>query len=139
MDHSSGLDDTDCKSSIAFTEALVEQVNKNDVNAMVLLQREMLSRYEKTNEMLINFNMLSSARFEATSEEFRKHTLLLYEMKRDLNTIFKRIRVLKQRLGKLYPEAFSVCSDVYDLMDEEDEEENTATLKDQNKDTKPNS
>lgn len=41
MDHSSGLDDNDCKSSIAFTEALVEQVNKNDVSAMVLLQREM--------------------------------------------------------------------------------------------------
>lgn len=51
-----------------------------------------LSRYEKTNEMLINFNLLSLSRYEATSQEFKKHTQVLYEMKKDLDNVFRRIR-----------------------------------------------
>lgn len=51
-----------------------------------------LSRYEKTNEMLINFNLLSSSRYEVTVKEFQNHTQLLSDMKRDLDSIFKRIR-----------------------------------------------
>ena len=51
-----------------------------------------MSRYEKTNEMLINFNMLSSTRCEATTQDFRKHTQILGQMKADLDVIFRRIR-----------------------------------------------
>lgn len=51
-----------------------------------------LSRFEKTNEMLINFNILSANRFEATVKDFQKHTQLLFDMKKDLDTVFKRIR-----------------------------------------------
>lgn len=96
-----------------FTKALTSQINKEDVGCMVQTQKEMLSRYEKTNEMLINFNLLSSSRYEATCHKFKKDTLLLYEMKKDLDTVFKRIRNLKQRLSKIYPDAFSACSNVY--------------------------
>ncbi|XP_060080793.1 kxDL motif-containing protein 1-like [Ylistrum balloti] len=111
-----------CPSSVAFTEALMEQIKGADVAAMVELQRDMLSRYEKTNEMLINFNMLSSTRFDATSQAFRSHTLLLYDMKKDLDAVFRRIRSLKQRLSKMYPEAFSACSDVYNVLEDGEEE-----------------
>ncbi|CAE1272392.1 KXD1 [Acanthosepion pharaonis] len=97
----------------AFTKALTCQINKEDVSCMVQTQKEMLSRYEKTNEMLINFNLLSSSRYEATCHKFKKDTLLLYEMKKDLDAVFKRIRNLKQRLSKIYPDAFSACSNVY--------------------------
>ncbi|XP_069138562.1 kxDL motif-containing protein 1-like [Argopecten irradians] len=124
----------DCPSSVAFTEALMGQIKGTDVAAMVELQRDMLSRYEKTNEMLINFNILSSTRFDATSQAFRAHTLLLYEMKKDLDAVFRRIRILKQRLGKLYPEAFSACSDVYNVLEDEEEEfreENRETTKEE--------
>ena len=51
-----------------------------------------LMRFEKTNEMLLNFNILSKARFETTQHEFKKHTQLLAEMKMDLDQVFKRIR-----------------------------------------------
>lgn len=53
-----------------------------------------LSRFEKTNEMLINFNILSANRFAVTSAQFRQNTQLLYDMKKDLDSIFKRIRYL---------------------------------------------
>lgn len=51
-----------------------------------------LDRFEKTNEMLLNFNNLSSARLQQMSERFLHHTRTLVEMKRDLDSIFRRIR-----------------------------------------------
>ena len=51
-----------------------------------------LDRFEKTNEMLANFNNLSSARLQQMSERFLHHTRTLVEMKRDLDSIFRRIR-----------------------------------------------
>ena len=51
-----------------------------------------LDRFEKTNEMLLNFNNLSSARLQQMNERFLHHTRTLVEMKRDLDSIFRRIR-----------------------------------------------
>jgi len=106
-----------------FARAMIEQVNSEDIQSMVYVQRDMLSRFEKTNEMLINFNLLSTARYDVTVKEFHQHTQLLYDMKKDLDGVFKRIRVLKNRLGKVYPDAFSACSSVYAMSDDEDSEE----------------
>ena len=44
--------------------------------------------------MLLNFNALSKGRYETTQQEFRKHTLLLSSMKKDLDAVFKRIRYI---------------------------------------------
>lgn len=127
-------------SSTKFAQSIVEQVNRSDIEAMVQVQRDMLSRYEKTNEMLINFNLLSLSRYEATSQEFKKHTQVLYEMKKDLDSVFRRIRQLKQRLGSMYPEAFSVCSDVYNMLSEDEEDgENKSKNKDKKKHDKKHS
>lgn len=51
-----------------------------------------LDRFEKTNEMLLNFNNLSSLRMQQMSERFAHHTRTLVEMKKDLDSIFRRIR-----------------------------------------------
>lgn len=51
-----------------------------------------LDRFEKTNEMLLNFNNLSSVRMQQMSERFLHHTRTLVEMKKDLDSIFRRIR-----------------------------------------------
>lgn len=51
-----------------------------------------MSRFEKTNEMLLNFNRLSDARYESTQTDFRKHIHLLHDMRKDLDNIFRRIR-----------------------------------------------
>ncbi|KAK0070383.1 kxDL motif-containing protein 1 [Biomphalaria pfeifferi] len=103
-----------------LASSLIEQVNTEDIASMVYIQRDMLARFEKTNEMLINFNMLSLSRYEATLKQFHKHTGLLSDMKKDLDTVFKRIRLLKQRLEKTYPEAFSACSSVYNIVSEDE-------------------
>ncbi len=51
-----------------------------------------LDRFEKTNEMLINFNGLSNVRLQQMNEHFLMHTRTLIEMKKDLDSIFRRIR-----------------------------------------------
>ncbi|XP_061533121.1 kxDL motif-containing protein 1 isoform X2 [Phycodurus eques] len=66
-----------------------------------------LDRFEKTNEMLINFNGLSNVRLQQMNERFLLHTRTLIEMKKDLDSVFRRIRTLKGKIGKQYPEAFS--------------------------------
>lgn len=54
--------------------------------------RPRLDRFEKTNETLLNFNQLSGARLQHMSERFLQHTRTLLEMKRDLDSVFRRIR-----------------------------------------------
>ena len=42
--------------------------------------------------MLLNFNNLSSIRMQQMNERFLHHTKTLVEMKKDLDSIFRRIR-----------------------------------------------
>ncbi|NWX17916.1 KXDL1 protein, partial [Aegotheles bennettii] len=79
-----------------------------------------LDRFEKTNEMLLNFNNLSSLRMQQMSERFLHHTRTLVEMKKDLDSIFRRIRTLKGKLAKQYPEAFSNIHESPILEDDDD-------------------
>lgn len=97
-----------------------------------LVASNRLDRFEKTNEMLINFNGLSNVRLQQMNERFLQHTRTLVEMKKDLDSVFRRIRwvttpcvkrthththmvsssicfnrTLKGKIAKQYPEAFS--------------------------------
>lgn len=66
-----------------------------------------LQRFEKTNEMLTNCNALSASRLKLIGPEFKKHTQTLNDMKKDLDYIFKKIRVIKNKLSAQYPDAFA--------------------------------
>lgn len=85
--------------SDAFISCLTSMVNQDDISAILEAQTQMLSRFEKTNEMLSNFNNLSAARYEKTLEEFKEHTQTLLDMKKDLDSIFRRIRLVITMLG----------------------------------------
>lgn len=52
-----------------------------------------LERFEKTNETLSRINALSEVRYDALQTDFRKHISLLVDMKANLDSIFKRIRL----------------------------------------------
>ena len=79
--------------SDAFISSLTSMVNREDTVAILQAQMRMLSRFEKTNEMLSNFNKLSAGRYEKTVEQFKEHTQVLMEMKRDLDIVFRKIRL----------------------------------------------
>ncbi|XP_054856067.1 kxDL motif-containing protein 1-like [Eublepharis macularius] len=90
-----------------FCSQVLIMVNSEDVNAIILAQKNMLDQFEKTNEMLLNFNNLSCVRMQQMNKHFLHHTRTLVEMKKDLDSIFWRIRTLEEKLAKQYPEAFS--------------------------------
>ncbi|XP_064031142.1 kxDL motif-containing protein 1 [Pogoniulus pusillus] len=106
--------------SQVFCGRVLGMVNAEDVNAIILAQKNMLDRFEKTNEMLLNFNNLSSVRMQQMHERFLHHTKTLVEMKKDLDSIFRRIRTLKGKLAKQYPEAFSNIHESPILEDDDD-------------------
>ncbi|NWQ91743.1 KXDL1 protein, partial [Burhinus bistriatus] len=106
--------------SQVFCGRVLGMVNAEDVNAIILAQKNMLDRFEKTNEMLLNFNNLSSVRMQQMNERFLHHTKMLVEMKKDLDSIFRRIRTLKGKLAKQYPEAFSNIHESPILEDDDD-------------------
>ncbi|XP_058790007.1 kxDL motif-containing protein CG10681 isoform X2 [Phymastichus coffea] len=90
-----------------FIQGLAGIVDQQDVESMIRAQKQMLQRFEKTNEMLTNCNQLSVTRLKAAGTEFKKHTALLVEMKKDLDYIFKKIRLLKTKLSQQYPQAYN--------------------------------
>lgn len=110
-----------------FVRTLASQVNQHDVLSLISAQKEMLGRFEKTNEMLVNYNSLSSMRLETVSRDFKKHTIVLTEMKKDLDVVFRKIRFLKSRLKSQYPTAFSATEschkNIKSSLAEEDEEQ----------------
>ncbi|KAG5899871.1 hypothetical protein JTB14_012336 [Gonioctena quinquepunctata] len=90
-----------------FIQGLAGIVDQQDVESMIRAQKQMLQRFEKTNEMLTNCNALSASRLKTVGPEFKKHMQLLTDTKKDLDYIFKKLRVIKSKLSTQYPEAFS--------------------------------
>ena len=94
--------------------------------------------------MLTNVNTLSATRLERANTDFKKHTATVVEMKKDLDSIFKRIRNIKTRLAKQMPEAYSKVGieekkreedDEYDvIIRERKEKENKETEQDDKED-----
>ncbi|KAF6202841.1 hypothetical protein GE061_003246 [Apolygus lucorum] len=118
--------------SEVFVQGLAGIVDQQDVESMIRAQKQMLQRFEKTNEMLINCNTLCVTRLKTASTEFRKHTQVLVDMKKDLDNIFKRIQTLKTRTKTQYPEAFAVAS-APQRKEEDEEEVNAASPQNNNK------
>ncbi|XP_017773413.1 PREDICTED: kxDL motif-containing protein CG10681 [Nicrophorus vespilloides] len=90
-----------------FIQGLAGIVDQQDVESMIRAQKQMLQRFEKTNEMLTNCNALSALRLKTVGPEFKKHTQMLLDMKKDLDYIFKKIRLIKGKLSNQHPQAFA--------------------------------
>lgn len=82
-----------------------------------------LQRFEKTNEMTLNCNILSASRLKKATEDLKEHTKLLHDMKKDLDYIFKKIRTIKGKLTAQYPQAFAELEPQRNSFAEEAEDE----------------
>ena len=56
--------------------------------------------------MLVNCNALSQIHLQKANAEFKKHVQLLNEVKKDLENIFKRIKIMKAKAAAQYPHQF---------------------------------
>mmetsp|Transcript_31046 Transcript_31046/g.81296 ORF Transcript_31046/g.81296 Transcript_31046/m.81296 type:complete len:180 (+) Transcript_31046:106-645(+) len=90
-----------------FGRAMIDMVNHDTLKEITNIQEAMLSRFEKTNEKLDSFNTMSASRLQAAVGTFSHHTQLLLEAKRDLQSVFRRIRTLKAKLTERYPDSFA--------------------------------
>ncbi|GAB0091749.1 KxDL motif-containing protein CG10681 [Sergentomyia squamirostris] len=90
-----------------FVQGLAGIVNQGDVERIIYNQKQMLQRFEKTNEMTLNCNILSASRLKKATEDLKEHTKLLHDMKKDLDYIFKKIRTIRTKLQNQYPQAFA--------------------------------
>ncbi|XP_073843012.1 kxDL motif-containing protein CG10681-like [Musca autumnalis] len=91
----------------AFVQGLAGLVNQSDVENIIRAQKQMLQRFEKTNEMLLNCNALSQSRLKQANDDFKRHCKVLSDMKKDLDYIFRKIRSIKQKLSHQYPQAYA--------------------------------
>ncbi|XP_067934355.1 kxDL motif-containing protein 1-like [Watersipora subatra] len=106
----------------ATTHYLNELTNSRDLQEVIETQVSILKRFEKTNETLWRANSLCEVRYEAIHGDFRKHIATLVEAKNSLESIFKRIRMLKRVVKAKYPEAYAACEVVYTPPDDDEEE-----------------
>ncbi|GBG91615.1 hypothetical protein CBR_g52649 [Chara braunii] len=90
----------------AFVREMGSMVNNHDLNEIKRLQMQMLGRLQDSNAVLSYFNDFSARSFSVVASDFGKNTKILRGMRGDLDYIFKKIRVLRERIAKSYPNAF---------------------------------
>ncbi|VDP22148.1 unnamed protein product [Soboliphyme baturini] len=76
--------------------SLVGLTSDADIAEITEVQKETLSRLEKSNEMLINCMALTSSSFDSARKQVDYYADMIAEMKRDLDEIFHRIRKYKR-------------------------------------------
>ncbi|XP_060872117.1 kxDL motif-containing protein CG10681 [Metopolophium dirhodum] len=110
-DNTSELDETpsiECFQNYTAPEVFIQGiagiVNQEDVESMIIAQKEMLQRFEKTNEMLTNCNSLSMSHLKTTSQDLKKHTQMLAELRKDLDSTFKRIATIRSKIKVQHPD-----------------------------------
>lgn len=62
--------------------------------------------YRSSNETLSKMNDYSAKEFRRLEDELEKHTKLMKDMKKDLDYIFQRLRVVRGKIQTAYPESF---------------------------------
>jgi len=116
-------------SSIA--NLFINEINKQDINGLLQVQNSLLEQLDKTSEKLDGINKISAQRYLDATRDFANHTQMLTTMKTDLDLIFKQIKLLKMRLNKKYPEAYTsvirMNANQHDSLDDEEEDDTLAS------------
>jgi hypothetical protein len=105
-----------------FVDAVLSQVDEDNINDIIKIQKKSLERFEKTNEMLVNCVALSEKRLEKAKGEFMANKDLLITAKNDLEIIFRKIRNMKQLLAQKYPDFYEKIANEHKLPSEEDDD-----------------
>ncbi|CAN6465472.1 unnamed protein product [Victoria cruziana] len=85
-------------------------INTEDVETLNNLQLLVLGRLQDSNAVLSHFNEYSEQCFTEMASDFSRNTRLLKSMKSDLDHIFQKLRSMKAKILKHYPDAFQEAS-----------------------------
>lgn len=81
-------------------------IDEEDLDAIASAQTRCLARLEKANEMMETCNALCQQRLQLFDTDVRRHILMLQTMKRDLDSVFRRIRLLKARVATRHAQEY---------------------------------
>ncbi|XP_076804048.1 kxDL motif-containing protein CG10681-like [Clavelina lepadiformis] len=81
-----------------FCDSLTQIINKDDMAEIIKGQKSMLKHLEKTNQMLLNCNNIAEQQQAIVFSKFQRHTALLKDVKKDLQSVHTRIKRLKLAL-----------------------------------------
>jgi len=96
--------------SDVLVSRLASVLPREDVQSITKKQKYMLNKLECSNEKIRSCCQLSAQQFDKSSENFKYYTKLLVEMRRDVDTAFKRIHSIKTKLARSYPVLTEMCA-----------------------------
>lgn len=97
----------------AFLDVITGLMDQDKVIAIRREQSQMMDTLETANCKLCGLNDYSEEMFQNCVANFRQHTKTLVDMKKQLDSIFRRIRHLKTKVSTLYPEAYATVMEKF--------------------------
>ncbi|KXN73886.1 hypothetical protein CONCODRAFT_77143 [Conidiobolus coronatus NRRL 28638] len=90
-------------SSSAPISSILDTINFAEVDQISNLQNKCLDNTVTLIKSLEQFNNLSQTKLNELNKKFETNTLLIHDLKFELEGIFKRINSIKLKLSKKYP------------------------------------
>ncbi|CAD5230300.1 unnamed protein product [Bursaphelenchus xylophilus] len=90
-----------------FVESLMTQVDEEAIMEVINVQKKSLERFEKTNEMLLTCRQLTEKRLEEVKKQFTQATQTIQQAKADLESVFRRLKAIKQVLAEKNPKIYA--------------------------------
>ena len=103
----------------AFFERFTSIPHQGNTQAIKSEQEHMYHLLELANWKISSLNEISEATFQERAPEFRYYVRSLQEMKKQLDSIFRRIRTLKAKVSMLYPEAYAAAQEQVSIHSED--------------------
>ena len=91
---------------ISSLERSLSLINQKDIEIIHFTQRHILDQLERSNAKLAQVNKFSIHRFIKLGPQIKRHTRTLVDTKKELDSIFRRIRILQGKIQSQYPDHF---------------------------------
>ncbi|CAH8512641.1 unnamed protein product [Schistosoma rodhaini] len=110
-------------SSRSLNFSIENMINSSEAVNIIALQEAMLTKFEKTNEMLRTVSELSDGRCKILFTELTAHTKTIISLKKEMDDVFKRIRSIKKLLYSNFPEDMKRLDQHFCSRDSDDKED----------------
>eukprot|EP01135_Chromosphaera_perkinsii_P008604 Nk52_evm46s1401 gene=Nk52_evmTU46s1401 len=111
------------KAGEVFCENVLGFVSRDQLEEAMAIQLKTKERFEEINEKLTSINQYSAREFREMSKAFKDHTTLLLNLKKNLDSLAKRIRVIKTQVQQKYPKEYIKFVQEADAEESEEEDE----------------
>ena len=91
---------------ISTLEKSLSLINPNHIETIHLTQHRILDHLERSNAKLAQVNKYSIHRFIKLGAQIKRHSRTLVDTKKELDSIFRRIRILQGKIQSQYPDHY---------------------------------